>query len=167
MPSYQMCIDGTSGMNEGNEWIVTFSFFLEPLLVCSKVLTWNVCFKICGIWPIVPHMFVARGPRGGSPLTCPRQQHSPKMITGQHPRQRASPSVAEKVSIWSFVLVVRVKGREMRVDRSCHGRGAEPENICLDASNSRWFDSDLWPERYLAVFCCCRLAFNKSWISFT
>lgn len=105
---------------------------------------------------LVNHMHVACArPGSGEPLTCSRwqrQQHSPKMITGHHLRQHTSPSVAEEVSIWSFILVVRFKGREMRVDRSCHGCVSGPENICLEASNSQRFDSDLWPGRYLDLF---------------
>lgn len=90
-------------------------------------------------------------PGGGELLACPRwqwHQHSLKMITGHH----TSPSVAKEVSIWSFILIVRFKGREMRVDRSCHGCVSGPENICLEASNSQRFDLDLWPGRYLDLF---------------
>lgn len=42
----------------------------------------------------------------------------------------------------------------MRVDRRCHGCVNGPENVCLEASNSQRFDSDLWPGRYLDIFFC-------------
>lgn len=49
----------------------------------------------------------------------------------------------------------------MRVDRSCHGCGSGPENICLEASNSQRFDSDLWPGGYLDLFLLAACVYSQ------
>lgn len=80
MPWYQMNNVGFSRLNEGDSLIFTFLFswsYFQFVLPGLNVLSKNIYPWIN--LPVVDHMYVARGPRGGGPLMCPRrerQQHS-------------------------------------------------------------------------------------------